>query len=126
MKEGVANVRQADKPEVGRNYSKKIEVRFYDQKVKREYLKLEKKNQMLFQWVKNGIEKLSHNLRAGIQIVPIPKYYLRKFPDIDNLWKLRLPKGWRLLYTVTQDEVRVMAIILEWASHKIYERRLKS
>ena len=43
---------------------------------------------------------------------------------MDNLWKYDLPKGWRLLYSVRGNEIIVISIILEWLSHKEYERRL--
>jgi len=37
-----------------------------------------------------------------------------------------LPRGWRLLYTVTAaNEVELISAILEWFNHKHYERKLK-
>jgi len=49
---------------------------------------------------------------------------LKKY-NVDNLWKYDLPKGWRLLYSVRRNEIIVISIILEWLSHKEYERRLR-
>jgi len=52
----------------------------------------------------------------------IPKTYLEKY-HIDNLWKYDLPKGWRLIYSVANGQIHILSIILEWMSHKDYEKR---
>ena len=73
-----------------------------------------------------AIRALRENAFAGIQVPKrlIPWEYIRKY-GITNLWKYNLAKGWRLLYTVTADnEVELISAILEWLSHKAYERRL--
>jgi len=36
-----------------------------------------------------------------------------------------LRNGWRLLYTLKEEEMVVIGIILEWLPHKEYERRFK-
>lgn len=51
----------------------------------------------------------------------IPKDY-KKY-GIDNLWKYDLPNGWRLMYSVANDEVKIISIVLEWLDHKNYEKR---
>ena len=51
-----------------------------------------------------------------------PKEYILKY-NIDNLWKYNLPKGWRLIYTIHKEKVEIISIILEWFSHKEYERK---
>jgi len=42
---------------------------------------------------------------------------------ISNLWKYDLTNGWRLIYTIESDEIRIISIILEWFDHKNYEKR---
>ena len=42
-----------------------------------------------------------------------------------NLWKYDLPKGWRLIYSIVNDEIVVVSLILEWFDHKEYERKFK-
>jgi hypothetical protein len=37
--------------------------------------------------------------------------------------KMLLPKGWRLIYSVANDGVCIISILLEWMDHKNYERR---
>jgi Txe/YoeB family toxin of Txe-Axe toxin-antitoxin module len=82
-------------------------------------------------FLKKAIIKVASHLKqnafSGIQISKklIPKVYIRKY-KINNLWKQNMPKGWRLLYTITADnEVELITAILEWLSHKDYERRFK-
>jgi len=74
-----------------------------------------------------AISDLRKNTFAGIQVPKrlIPKSYIQKY-GINNLWKYDLPKGWRLLYTITADnEVELISAILEWFNHKEYEKRMK-
>ncbi|MDD5417321.1 MAG: hypothetical protein PHW96_00345 [Candidatus Nanoarchaeia archaeon] len=74
-----------------------------------------------------AIKNLNYNAFSGIQIPKklIPKDYVQNY-KINNLWKLNLINGWRLLYTVTADnKVELISAILEWFSHKEYERKLK-
>lgn len=75
-------------------------------------------------WLNRAFDDIAENCFCGIQIPKkqIPKKYLRDY-DIENLWKYDLPRGWRLLYSVARDEVIIVAIVLEWMSHKDYERR---
>ncbi|MBS3118871.1 hypothetical protein J4417_04300 [Candidatus Woesearchaeota archaeon] len=72
-----------------------------------------------------AINDLRENAFSGIQIPKrlFPKEYVQKY-GINNLWKYDLPRGWRLLYTVTADnEVELISAILEWFDHKDYERK---
>lgn len=36
-----------------------------------------------------------------------------------------LPRGWRLLYSILNEEIVVVSIIIEWFDHKNYEKRFK-
>ncbi|MFH1181625.1 MAG: hypothetical protein V1702_01580 [Candidatus Woesearchaeota archaeon] len=72
-----------------------------------------------------AIKDLNQNAFSGLQIQKrlFPYEYVRKY-RIKNLWKYDLPRGWRLLYTVTpENEIQLLTIILEWLPHKEYERR---
>jgi len=74
-----------------------------------------------------AIKDLKENAFCGIQVPKrlIPKEYIQKY-KINNLWKYDLPKGWRLLYTITaENEVELISAILEWFDHKDYERRFR-
>lgn len=102
-------------------------VYFGDEKIKKAFDSLEHskvEDQILHKWVKRAIDALAENCFCGTQIPKrlIPRVYLEKY-KIDNLWKYDLPKGWRLIYSVTNSEVCILSIILEWMDHKDYERR---
>jgi|SRR3989338_2937014 len=74
-----------------------------------------------------AIQDLKQNAFSGIQVPKrlIPKEYIQKW-EITNMWKYDLPRGWRLLYTITADnEVDLLSAILEWFDHKEYEKRMK-
>lgn len=68
---------------------------------------------------------MKKNPFCGIQIPKklIPKIYIKNY-GIDNLWKYDLPKAWRLLYSIVGNEIRIIAIVIEWLSHKEYEKDL--
>ena len=74
-----------------------------------------------------AVRDLKQNAFAGIHVPKrlIPKEYIRRY-QINNLWKYDMPKGWRLLYTITsENEVEIISAILEWFDHKEYERKFK-
>jgi hypothetical protein len=54
----------------------------------------------------------------------IPREYIRKY-NINNLYKYDLPNAWRLLYSLGKEGIEIIAIILDWCSHKEYERIFK-
>ncbi len=51
-----------------------------------------------------------------------PAEYIKSY-NITNLWKYNLPNAWRLIYTIKEDEVMILNVILEWFDHKGYEKR---
>ena len=104
-------------------------VNFADEKLKAAYDKLKTsktEDKMLYKWIGRAIDDLEINAFCGTQIAKklIPKIYLTKY-GIDNLWKYDLPSGWRLLYSVANGEVLIVSIIIEWMTHKEYEKRFK-
>jgi Txe/YoeB family toxin of Txe-Axe toxin-antitoxin module len=78
----------------------------------------------LYKWIYRAFEDLEESAFCGIQLPKrlIPKTYVDKY-RIDNLWKYDLPKGWRLIYSVSHGQICVLSIVLEWMDHKNYERR---
>lgn len=105
---------------------KPSKVVFIDKKLEASFNSL-KENDPIKKSIIRAIHDLRQNAFSGIQVPKrlIPKVYIRKY-RINNLWKYDLPKGWRLLYTVTADnEVELISAVLEWFDHKDYEKRLK-
>ena len=39
----------------------------------------------------------------------------------DRLWKVDLVGYWRMIYTITGDEVKIIAFVLEFMDHKKYD-----
>ncbi len=83
-------------------------------------------NDWLKKSLKKAIEILKYNFFSEEKIKKelIPREYIQKY-GIDNLFWYKLPKGWRLIYSVAGDDVEVLAIIMEYFDHKNYERRFK-
>lgn len=99
-------------------------VGFIDEKTKEEYDKAKLEDPQLHKFLERATDDLKNNPNCGIKIPRDlwPKEYIKKY-KIDNLWKYDLPNAWRLVYTIAKDEVKIMAILLEWFDHKNYERR---
>ena len=73
------------------------------------------------------MKKISENVFCcrNVKKKLIPKRLIQKY-RINNLWVYNLRKGWRLLYSVINpNKVEVLALILDWMSHKDYERLFK-
>ena len=98
-----------------------------DRKVQEAFYLLEKGDQAdrsLFISINKALDTIEHNTFSGTQIPKrlIPHCYLKLY-GVKNLWKYNLPKGWRLVYSISSDGILVISIILEWFDHKEYERR---
>ena len=78
----------------------------------------------LYKTINSAMDNLLENPFCYIKIQreKWPKEYIVKY-NITNLWKYNLRGGWRLIYTIKHEEVEIIAVILEWFSHKDYERK---
>ena len=108
---------------------KSISVAFISEKLKNNFetLKAGKfEDVKLYDFIDRAINDLKKNPSSGIKITKKlwPKIYIKKY-KIKNLWKYDLPNSWRLIYTIEQDEVTIVSIILEWFDHKDYEKRFR-
>lgn len=101
-----------------------IFVGFIDEKAREEYEKSRNENPRLFKFLERATNDLKENPFCGMKIPKKlwPGEYVKKY-SIDNLWKYDLPNAWRLIYTISKDEIRILAIVLEWFDHKDYERK---
>jgi len=101
---------------------------FADDKIKKafERLKASKtEDKKIYDFLVRAFEDIEKDASCGMQIPKrlIPKDYVKKYGNIDNLWKYNLPNAWRLIYTIKKEEIIILGIILEWLDHKNYERR---
>ena len=104
------------------------EVKFGDENLKKAYHELESgkfEDKQLKEWLDRAVADLRKNAFCGIQIAKrlISKEYHGKYGHLDNLWKYNLPNAWRLVYTIKRDEIVVLSVVLEWMTHKEYEKR---
>ncbi|MGM5481771.1 MAG: hypothetical protein ACQESE_05180 [Nanobdellota archaeon] len=78
----------------------------------------------LYSFIKRAIADLKDDPACGVKIPKKlwPQSYVKKY-GVTNLWKYDLPNAWRLIYTIQSDEITIMNIILDWFSHKKYERK---
>ena len=109
--------------------SKDIIVGFISEKVRKEFQSLKDdkfENKKLFDFIKRAMVDMRKNPTCGVKIPKNlwPKKYVHGYM-VTNLWKYNLPDAWRLIYTIETDEVKILSIILEWMSHKDYEKRFK-
>ncbi len=105
----------------------KSEIKFADEKIQISFEELKNsktEDQRLYKWISKAFEDLEEDAFCGVRIQKrlIPKVYIQRY-SIDNLWKYDLPGGWRLFYSVANNEINVISIILEWMDHKNYEKR---
>lgn len=101
-------------------------VKFADEKVKEAFEKLKEAvgdAKQLLKWLERAFKDIEENGFCGIQIPKrlIPKQYIEKY-SIHNLWKYNLPNAWRLLYSIENQELIVVSIVIEWMTHKEYDR----
>tara|TARA_Y100000310_G_C19984558_1_gene491337 strand:+ start:147 stop:482 length:336 start_codon:yes stop_codon:yes gene_type:complete len=109
--------------------NKDISVAFINNKLKEEFESLKSgkfEDQKLYGFIERAINDLNKDPSCGTKIPKKlwPKEYIKKF-EITNLWKYDLPNAWRLIYTIETDEILIVNIILEWMSHKDYDRRFR-
>jgi len=72
-----------------------------------------------------GLDLLKERMFVGEKIEKrlIPKYYVDKY-GVNNLFRLRLDRARRLVYTIVADEEGVKVAVLEvFLDHKSYGRR---
>src|SRR3989338_558411 len=109
--------------------NKTVIVGFSDMKIKEAFDKLSSgtsEEKALWSFIDRAVDDLKKDPFCGIHVKNklIPKDYIKKY-EIQNLWKYDLPNAWRLLYTIKEDEVIILSIILEWMDHNNYDKRFK-
>lgn len=105
-----------------------VEIYFAEERIKKNFEKLRTNEEFkdLYRFICRAIKDIKNKPDCGTAIPKklIPKEYVRKY-GINDLYKYDLPNAWRLLYSLGQDGIEIIAIILEWCSHKEYERIFK-
>jgi mRNA-degrading endonuclease RelE of RelBE toxin-antitoxin system len=112
----------------------KARVRLIDQALE-EYKRLKKtvkeeekkginssENQTLWRSINQKIEWLKKDPLKG---EVVSKKDIPKELDVDNLFKLRLAKYWRMLFTIRRQEIEIICFVLVIESHPDYDKRFK-
>ncbi len=83
-----------------------------------------KPNKLFLAACKQKWECLKADAHYGepISKTKIPKTYKIKY-GIKNLFWVNLPHGWRLLYTLTNDNDEITAFVLDIMNHKQYNKK---
>ena len=98
-------------------------LRYADESIKKDLIKLENKDKELYRHIKNAFMNIQEDPVCGIKIHfrLIPKSWKQRYL-INNLYKYNLPNAWRLLYSLAGDRIEIIAIVLGCYNHKDYNR----
>jgi len=105
-------------------YSKEFNKDFF--KLKKKAIQGNKDAEYLLELIEKATNKLEQDKESGKKIPRKlwPKEYIQKY-DLTNLWKFNLDSFWRMLYTITGNEIDLFLIYLEFLNHKEYNRKFK-
>lgn len=80
-------------------------------------------NIQLLKAINREVNNIKLNPQHGVHIPRrnIPKALAEKY-GTKRLWKVNLVGFWRLLYTLTGDEIKIIALILEFMDHNKYNK----
>ena len=80
-------------------------------------------HQTLLRSINRVRDLLKQNPFAGDQVPKrqIPQKYIKKF-DVDNVWRIELADRWRLVYTITGNQIEIITFIIDIFDHKDYDK----
>ncbi|TAL55598.1 MAG: hypothetical protein EPN86_03220 [Nanoarchaeota archaeon] len=83
-----------------------------------------KKEKMILKALDKKVEIIKTNMHYGEPIAKnlIPNEYKVKY-GITNLFWVELPQFWRMLYTLKNDEIEIIAFILDVIDHPTYDKK---
>lgn len=104
---------------------KPVFVAFASTKLKKDFELLKQgkfEDKQLYRFIERAINDLKQNPSCGTKV---PKRLWPREYHSTNLWKYDLPNAWRMIYTIENNEIKIVSLILEWFTHKNYEKRFK-
>lgn len=80
-------------------------------------------HQTLLRSINRVRDLLKQNPFAGDQVKKkqIPLKYIQKF-DVDNVWRIELADRWRLVYTITGNQIEIINFVMDIFDHKDYDK----
>ena len=85
---------------------------------------LESKDQTILNAVNRKIKLIKLNFHYGVPITKrlFPREYILRY-GITNLFRVELPNFWRMLYTLTDGDNKIIAFILDIIDHNTYNKK---
>ena len=121
-----SRILQKNKKSTGYKTMKPEKVVFVDESLEKSFNELNEADPIRKSLVR-AINTLKEDAFSGRNVKKnlIPKSLIQKY-GLNNLWIYNLQDGWRMLYVLTpSEEVQIIAVILDWMSHKDYEKLFK-
>ena len=80
-------------------------------------------HQTLLRSIMRVRDLLKQNPFAGDQVQKrlIPEKYKEKY-DAENVWRIELSDRWRLVYTITGNQVEIITFVMDIFAHKNYDK----
>jgi len=80
-------------------------------------------HQTLLRSIKRVSDLLKQNPFAGDQVPKrqAPGKYMLKY-DADNVWRIELADRWRMVYTITGDQIEIITFVMDIFDHKEYDK----
>ena len=80
-------------------------------------------HQTLLRSINRVRDLLKQNPFLGDQVPKrqIPPKYIKKF-DVDNVWRIELSDRWRLVYTITGNQIEIITFVMDIFDHKDYDK----
>jgi hypothetical protein len=85
-----------------------------------------KSERIMLKAILHKIELIKENPQYGQPLAKrlISKEYVIKY-EAQNLYRVELPNFWRMLYTLKDDRVEIIAFVLDIIDHKNYNRKFR-
>jgi|SRR3989344_2220694 len=80
-------------------------------------------HQTLLRSINRIRDLLKQNPFAGDQVLKrqMPSKYIQKF-EVDNVWRIELADRWRLVYTITGNQVEIITFVMDIFNHQDYDK----
>jgi Txe/YoeB family toxin of Txe-Axe toxin-antitoxin module len=80
-------------------------------------------HQTLLRSINRVSDELKQNPFAGDQVKKrqIPGKYPLKY-DVDNVWRIEIADRWRLVYTLTGNQVEIITFVMDIINHRDYDK----
>jgi len=101
-------------------------VKFISENLKNAFEELKDNNPKLHKEIRRAFSSICNDAFFGRRVRKelIPKKLVKDY-DINNLFIYNLSGGWRLIYSLVNEEIKLISVVLDWMSHKDYERLFK-